>query len=85
MKFILNWLWPNKKLEQDNRLLKLQTELLTTRLRGLVERCDLLEFENKALKIQMADMEKVSTMQMKEFLQELDLLALEQMKPVGDA
>ena len=85
MKFIFNWFRPNKKLQEDNRLLRLQTEILTARIDALVMDNELIEAENEVLKLQVANMEKANMMQMKDLLQELDLMALEQMKPVGDA
>ncbi|HCC42864.1 MAG TPA: hypothetical protein DEQ32_00615 [Gammaproteobacteria bacterium] len=85
MKFIFNWFRPNKKLQEDNRLLRLQTEILTAKIDALVMDNELIEAENEVLKLQVANMEKANMMQMKDLLQELDLMALEQMKPVGDA
>jgi len=85
MKFIFNWFKPNKKLQEDNRLLKLQAEILTARIDALVQDSALIEAENKTLKTQLASMERANMLQMKDLLQELDLMAIEQMKPVGDA
>ena len=70
---------------EEYKLLKLQNEVLEAALVEAQDRLNSLTFDNQALKEKLNINNKKEDLALQRLIDELDILVLESMEPVGDA
>lgn len=70
---------------EEYKLLKLQNEVLESALTSAQDQLNSLTYDNQALKEKLYANNKKEDLALQKLIDELDILVLESMEPVGDA